>query len=413
MHRRLAGWLVVMIAGCGAAGCQTPLAQADRPLAAVLPGIEVLLADSAHLVRGRRVGLVSNMAAVDRFGTSGVDLLRNAGVNLVALFSPEHGFRGSAGPGERVASTVDSATGLPIYSLYGNTSSPTPEMLAGLDVILVDLPDVGARYYTYLTTTVGVMRSAGAAGIPVIVLDRPNPIGGMVQGNVLDTAFRSGVGMLAVPMRHGMTLAEQARLARADLGVEVNLLVVPAAHWTRGQTLDVTGLPFLPPSPNLKDLESLFHYPGTCLFEGTALSVGRGTSAPFRQVGAPWLDTTAVLRRLGQVSTPGVRFVSDTFTPVDPGDQKHSGVHLAGIRLEMTSAADYDPTVAAVALLAAIQAVHPDQIGFVARQFDRLAGGSALREAVVAGVSVGEITAAWGPSLRAFEERRAGFLLYP
>lgn len=413
MHRRLAGCLVIMLTGFGGSGCQTPAAQAGRPAAGVLPGIEVLLADSAHLVRGKRVGLVSNMAAVDRFGTSGVDLLRNAGVQLVALFSPEHGFRGSAGPGERVASTIDSATGLPIYSLYGNTSSPTPEMLADLDLLLVDLPDVGARYYTYITTTAGVMRSAGAAGIPVVVLDRPNPIGGAVQGNVLDTAFRSGVGLLAVPMRHGMTLAEQALLARADLGITVDLQVVPAAGWTRRQTLDATGLPFLPPSPNLKDLESLFHYPGTCLFEGTALSVGRGTSAPFRQVGAPWLDTAAVLRQLTAARLPGVRFVSDTFTPVDPGDQKHPGAHLAGIRLEMTSAGEYDPTATAVAMLVAIQAVHPDQIGFVPRQFDRLAGGSGLREAIVAGASAGEITRAWAAPIRAFERRRAGFLLYP
>jgi uncharacterized protein YbbC (DUF1343 family) len=257
------------------------------------------------------------------------------------------------------------------------------------------------------------MRAAGQAGIPVIVLDRPNPIGGRVQGNVLDTAFRSGVGLLAVPMRHGMTLGEQARLAQADLGVQVDLRVVPAANWRRTETLDHTGLPFLPPSPNLKDLESLFHYPGTCLFEGTALSVGRGTAAPFRQVGAPWLDTAAVLRRLRAAALPGVEFVSDTFTPVDPGDQKHDGAHLLGIRLVMTDAERYDPTATAVAMLAAIQAVHPDQIGFVPRQFDRLAGGSTLREAVVAGMPADRIVAAWASDLAAFERRRAGLLLYP
>lgn len=413
MHRRLSGLLVVVVAALGVANCRTEPAQALRPGAGAIPGIEVLLADSLGLVAGKRIGFVTNMAAVDRFGTSGVDRLRAAGMQLVALFSPEHGFRGSAGPGERVASTVDSATGLPIYSLYGATSAPTAEMLANIDILLVDLPDVGARYYTYITTTVDVMRSAGRAGIPVVVLDRPNPIGGQVQGNILDSAFRSGVGLLTVPMRPGMTLAEQARLAQDELGISVDLRVVPVANWRREETLDQAGLPFLPPSPNLKDLESLFHYPGTCLFEGTALSVGRGTSHPFHQVGAPWLDTTAVLAMLRAEGLPGVRFVADTFTPVSPGDQKHAGTRVNGIRLVMTDRAAYDPTVTAVAMLAAIQSVHPGEIGFVATQFDRLAGGPALREAIQAGQAHPEIVAGWVAPLAAFERRRAAVLLYP
>lgn len=412
MHRRLAVVQMVWCAALGA-GCGTAPAVAAPQRADVQPGLEVLLTDSLALVTGRRVGFVANMASVDRQGASGVDRLRAGGVNLVALFSPEHGFRATAAPGERVASTVDSATGLPIYSLYGATVAPTPEMLAGMDVLLVDLPDVGARYYTYISTTVAVMRAAGRAGIPVVVLDRPNPIGGTVQGNVLDSAFRSFVGMLSVPMRPGLTLAEQALLARAELGIEVDLRIVPAANWTRTMALDDAGLPFLPPSPNLKDLESLFHYPGTCLFEGTALSVGRGTSHPFHQVGAPWLDTTAVLAMLRAEGLPGVRFVADTFTPVSPGDQKHAGTRVNGIRLVMTDRAAYDPTVTAVAMLAAIQSVHPGEIGFVATQFDRLAGGPALREAIQAGQAHPEIVAGWVAPLAAFERRRAAVLLYP
>jgi uncharacterized protein YbbC (DUF1343 family) len=414
MHRRLTGWLKVSVlaavTGCSAGAASPPAAGGGQH---VVPGIEVLLQDSLHLVAGRRVGLVANMAAVDREGTSAVERLRTGGIHLVALFSPEHGFRATAAPGERVASSVDSATGLPIYSLYGQTVAPTPEMLAGLEVVLVDLPDVGARYYTYISTTVEVMRAAGRAGLPVIVLDRPNPIGGAMQGNVLDPAFRSFVGMLQVPMRTGMTLAEQALLAREELGIDVDLRVVPAGGWTREVTLDQAGLPFRPPSPNLKELESLFHYPGTCLFEGTALSVGRGTSRPFHQIGAPWLDTAAVIVRLRQAGLPGVRFVADTFTPVRPGDAKHPGVLLRGIRLVMTDPATYDPTVAAVALLAAIQAVHPDRIGFVDRQFDRLAGGSALREAIQAGWDHHRIAATWGAPLEAFRAHSAPFLLYP
>lgn len=425
MHRRLAGYLVILVGGLTAGACRpqppaavTPVATpspraGDRTAAPVVPGIEVLLSDSVALVAGRRVGFVSNMAAVDRFGTSGVDLLRNAGVQLVALFSPEHGFRGAAAPGEAVASTVDSATGLPIYSLYGTTWQPTPAMLQGIDIMLVDLPDVGARYFTYLYSTVEVMRGAGRAGIPVVVLDRPNPIGGIVQGNVLDPASRSAVGLLSVPMRHGMTLAEQALLARRDLGITVDLRVVPAANWYRSQPMSETGLPFMAPSPNLKDLEALFHYPGTCLFEGTALSVGRGTRAPFRQVGAPWLDTVAVLGLVRAARLPGVRFVADTFTPVNPGDQKHGGVLLRGIRLELTDPPSYDPTLTAITLLAAIQSVHPDRIGIVPRQFDRLAGGPSLREALLAGTPPRDIVRTWAPALQDFERRRADLLLYP
>lgn len=413
MHGRLNTVRVGVVVAAFLGGCRPqPVADAP-PVPGVLPGVEVLVLDSLALVEGRRVGLVTNMAAVDRFGTGDVELLRQHGVNLVALFSPEHGFRAAAAPGEAVATSVDSATGLPIYSLYGRTVAPTPEMLEGVEVLLVDLPDVGARYYTYLSTTVEVMRAAGRAGIPVVVLDRPNPIGGAVQGNVLDTAHRSFVGMLAVPMRHGLTLAEQARLARQELGIGVDLRVVPASHWTRSQNLDDAGLPFRPPSPNLKDLESLFHYPGTCLFEGTALSVGRGTAAPFRQLGAPWLDTARVIARLRAAGLPGVRFVSDTFTPVDPGDQKHAGTLLAGIRLVMTDPVRYDPVLTAVTLLAILQAVHPDRLGLVPRQFDRLAGGPGLREAILAGVPPRRIVEDWQPAIAEFQRRAAPLLLYP
>ena len=204
--------------GC-AAGRSSDATTADRNEnhTAVRPGIAVLLEDSVHLVRDRRIGLVTNQAGVDAQGVSDVVRLQSANVDLVALFSPEHGFRGVADPGALVASSKDSATGLPIYSLYGRTSAPTSEMLRGIDVMLVDLQDAGARYYTYLATTVEVMRAAARHGIPVLVLDRPNPIGGLVQGNVLDTAFSSMIGRLAVPMRRGMTLAELARLAAADL----------------------------------------------------------------------------------------------------------------------------------------------------------------------------------------------------
>ncbi len=395
--------------GCTAPGPVSAPAGADR----VRPGIEVLLADSAALVRDRRVGLVTNQSGVDADSISDVVRLRSAGVRLVALFSPEHGFRGAADPGAAVASSTDSATGLPIYSLYGRTSAPTDEMLAGIDVLLVDLQDAGARYYTYITTTVDVMQAGARNRIPVVVLDRPNPIGGAVQGNVLEPEHITAVGRLVVPMRHGLTLGEQARLARADLGLAVQLSVVPASGWRRDMAFDRTGLPFIPPSPNLRTLESLYHYPGLCLFEGTNLSVGRGSGAPFEQVGAPWLDTTAVLAGFRAAGLAGVRARGVTFTPRVPGDGKYADTALVGIRLEVTDRAAYDPTAAAVYLLAAVLGRHRETFRWIPRHIDRLAGTTSLRSALDAGTDPGTIIEGWEPGRRAYLARRKASLLYP
>ncbi|HUF34588.1 MAG TPA: DUF1343 domain-containing protein [Gemmatimonadales bacterium] len=407
MHRSLvllglSGWLTGCVPAAGAGGS-----------AAVRPGIEVLLADSLHLVRDRRVGLVTNQAGVDADGVSDVVRLRAAGIRLVALFSPEHGFRGAADPGAAVASSVDSATGLPIYSLYGRTSAPTREMLAGVDLMLIDLQDVGARYYTWLFTTIEVMKAAGPLGIPVVVLDRPNPIGGRVQGNVLEPAHVSTVGQLAVPMRHGMTLGELARLAAGDRRLEVVLTVVPAAGWRRDLPFDRTGLPFIAPSPNLRSLESLYHYPGTCLFEGTNLSVGRGSEDPFHQIGAPWLDTAAVLARIRRAGPPGVEFRGVSFIPERPGDGKYADTLVRGVRLQLTDPAAYDPTATAVLLLSAIRVEHPDRFSWVAPHFDRLAGTSALRHAIETGEPPQAIVGSWEPGLERFRERRRRALVYP
>lgn len=378
----------------------------------VRPGIDVLLTDSVHLIAGRAVGLVSNHAGVDAQGVHDVERLRSAGIDLAALFSPEHGFRGAAAPGEHVEHSVDSATGLPIYSLYGRSSSPTPEMLSGIDVMIVDLPDAGARYFTYITTTAGVMRAAGAAGIPVLVLDRPNPIGGTLQGNLNHPDHRSAVGLLTVPMRHGLTIAEQSVLAQDELDIAVDLHVIPMDGWRRSMAFDDTGLPFIRPSPNLPTLESLFHYPGLCLFEGTALSVGRGSDDPFTQIGSPWLDTTAVLSVVRAAGLPGVTFRGVPFTPTNPGDRKFPDQALAGIRLEVTNRDSYDAPVTAVYLLAAVAARHPDEIGWYQAHFDRLAGGPSLREAIASGEDPRLIVRPWASTLEDFGNRVERYLLY-
>lgn len=406
---RKCGWgsvLAATLLACAASSATAPLTPAVRP------GLETLLSDSAHLVKGRRVGLVANNASVDHAGTGAVDRLLAGRVQLVALFSPEHGFRGAAAPGAAVASTTDSATGLPIYSLYGRTVAPTPEMLRDLDVLLVDLQDVGARYFTYISTTIEVMRAAGAAGIPVVILDRPNPIGGAVQGNVLDSSFTSFVGRLTVPMRHGLTLGELARLARRDLAINVDVRVVPVTGWKRSMPFDSTALPYVPPSPNLRTVEALEHYPGVCLFEGTNLSVGRGTDAPFTQIGAPWLDSDDVLKRLDRSARPGVIFEPVSFTPTNPGDGKFADTRVEGIRLHVRDRSSYDPTRTAIALLQAIRSAHPTEFAWIGPHFDRLAGQRGLRAGIDQGMALDELTKDWAPQRARFRQRVADVLIY-
>ena len=381
---------------------------------ATRPGIDVLLTDSLHLVAGRSVGLVTNHTGISADGTPSIDrLFGHPEIELVALFSPEHGIRGTAAPGERIDDAVDAATGLPIYSLYGATRRPTPAMLEGIDVLLFDIQDIGARYYTYVYTMAFAMEAAGEAGIPFVVLDRPNPVGGeLVQGNVLDPAFASFVGLYPLPMRHGMTPGELARLFRDHFGVEAELTVVPMANWRREMDFADTGLPWRPPSPNLPDLESAFHYAGTCLFEGTNLSVGRGTARAFQWIGAPWLDGERLAALLSRAGLPGVRFHPARFVPEDPGDAKFDRVEVRGVRLEVTDPASYDPTRTAVTMLVEARRLAGGEWEWNTAHFDRLAGSTGLREGIEAGVAPDALVAEWNAALEGFAGPRERSLIY-
>jgi uncharacterized protein YbbC (DUF1343 family) len=395
----------------GSIACAAP----PQTAAQVRPGIEVLLTDSVHLVQGKRLGLLSNHTGIDREGRRDVDVLLANGQRPAALFSPEHGFRGSEDrPG--LPDAIDSATGLPIYSLYGGSRSAARAALDSVDVLLIDLQDIGARYYTYPATATSLMRDAARAGKRVIVLDRPDPIDGReVQGNVRAQAANPDsllVGFLPIAMRHGMTFGELARMANDVLGIGADLVVVPVAGWTRAMAFDATGLPWVKPSPNMPDLESALHYPGICLFEGTNLSVGRGTGFAFQVIGAPWLDADAVRRRLPAAATVGVQVTSIAFTPRAPTDRKYDGAALAGLRFRVVDRERYDPTRLAVALLAAIREVHPTAFQFRAASFDQLAAGPALRLAVQAGRPAAEIWAMWDDDLTRFRAARAKYLLY-
>ncbi len=401
-----------LTAPAGPASCQAP-DESRGGAAAVRPGIEVLLSDSLDLVRGRRVGLITNHTGRDRAGVPSIDLLADhPEVELVALYSPEHGIRGSAEAGVRVSDSVDGRTGLPIHSLYGDTRSPTDQMLEGIEVLLFDIQDVGARYYTYLSTMALAMEAAGERGIPFVVLDRPNPIGGdPVQGNVLDPEYSTFVGLYPIPMRHGLTAGEFARMAVGEFGVRVQLSVAVADGWRRTMPFADTGIPWIAPSPNMPSVESALHYPGTCLFEGTPISVGRGTERAFQQVGAPWLDADRLAARLQALDVPGVRFVPVRFTPESPGDGKFAGMEVEGVRLEADGPA-YDPTLAALALLAETKAMSGDRWSWRVAHFDRLAGTDALRNALDAGVSYRGLAEGWEDGLEEYVARRAAYLLY-
>ena len=396
-------------------GAREGVRAAERPGdREVRPGVDVLLEDSLRLVSGRRVGLITNQTGVDRQGRSSIDrLAEHDSVRLVALYSPEHGIRGEAEAGESVAGGRDEKTGVPIHSLYGETRKPTPEMLEGVEVLLFDIQDVGTRYYTYVSTMGLAMEAAAERGIPFVVLDRPNPVGGrLVQGNVLDTAYASFVGRYPVPMRHGMTVGELARLIDAEPGVGAELDVVPAKGWSRDRWFDETDLPWVAPSPNMPDLTSATHYPGTCLFEGTNLSVGRGTQRPFQQVGAPWLDADSMARRLNRRELPGVRFRPVRFTPDDPSDGKYGGREVRGVRFVVTDRRSYDPARAGVAALLEARRLAGGRWSWRAEHFDRLAGTGRLRRMVEEGRSLSEITAPWPEQREAFRKVRSGALLY-
>lgn len=405
--------LVLLVCGLGcAAGARVP----SSPVARVRPGIEVVLTDSAHLIAGKRLGLLTNHTGVDHLGRRDVDLLRAApGVRLTVLFSPEHGFRGTEDrPG--LPDSRDSATGLPIYSLYGGSRSAARSALDSIDVLLIDLQDIGARFYTYVATAASLMRNAAQAGKPVIVLDRPNPVNGTaVQGNVrtrIGNPDSQLVDFLPVPTRHGLTMGEMARMVNDLMGLDANLVVVPAASWTRTMFYDETGLPWIKPSPNMPSLQSAIVYPGLCLFEGTNLSVGRGTELAFQIVGAPWLEPAKAIAQLPADAVAGASITPFSFTPLAPTDGKYPGTALRGVRVTVTNRDRFDPTKLAVALLAAVRATHPGEFQFRAAHFDRLASGPELRTAIETGRSPQEIWSGWDRDLERFRETRVKYLIY-
>jgi uncharacterized protein YbbC (DUF1343 family) len=372
-------------------------------------------------LRGRRVGIVSNPASVDGHLTHVVDaLLAAPGVRLGAIFGPQHGFRSDVQDNMiETPHTEDRERRVPVYSLYSDTREPSADMLQGLDALVIDLQDIGARIYTYIYTMANCLRACARLGVPVIVCDRPNPIGGTaVEGPMLDPAYASFVGQFPIPMRHGMTIGELARLFNEHFGIGATLEVVPLEGWTRDQYGDEAGAPWVMPSPNIPTLETAIVYPGTVLFEGTLASEGRGTTRPFELLGAPWVCPERLAAKLNARHLPGVHFRAAVF---EPTFQKHARTPCGGCQIHVLNRHAFRPVLTGVALIEAIRAENPD--AFAWRQppyeyehdkqpIDILAGSPALRDAIEAGERAEAIAAAWPASHQPFLAARPRFLLY-
>jgi uncharacterized protein YbbC (DUF1343 family) len=385
------------------------------PPVAVRVGLEQVAAEGGGVLRGKRLGLVVHGASVAADGRHAIDVLRAAGLDVVRLFSPEHGLRGTAGAGVKVASGTDPGSGLPLVSLYGEKTKPAASDLIGLDALVVDLQDAGVRFYTYSSTMLLCLEAAAEAGVELIVLDRPNPLGGeRIEGphrDPPDVVPLSLVSRAPGPLVHGLTFGEMAKLANARLAKPARLSVVPMRGWRRSMTWTDTGRPWVNPSPNLRSPEAALAYPGTALYESTNATEGRGTDAPFLLLGAPWLDGP---RLAAAASAPGFALEPATFTPRASDaapEPKHRDVACTGVRVRVTDAHAARPYTLGVALLHALRG----QPQFRWRRdgaLDWLIGTRKLREALERGDTVESIVAADAPAIEAYRRERAAALLY-
>jgi len=399
--------------------------------AAVTPGIEVLVGEQPTLCHGRRVGVLCHPASITPSLSHVVDRLIGAGIRPTRLFGPEHGVRGEAQDMVGVDGERDSRTGIPVTSLYGSSFdslTPSAEALAEVDLLLVDLQDVGSRYYTYVWTMALALQAAAKARVQVVVLDRPNPLGGAeIEGGAVEPSAESFVGLGSVPVRHGLTIGEIARLVCAGIPwggerwkapLDCDLQVIPMRGWRRRDPFEATGLPWVLPSPNMPTVDTAYVYPGMCLIEGTNVSEGRGTTRPFEIIGAPFIDGHRLCERLRHYDLPGVQFRALSFRPTF---HKHAGQSCGGIQLHVVDRNTFRPYRTGVAILRELWAVGGEQFDwrrepyeFVSQRLaiDLLTGGDAVRLGIERGASLEELFATWLPAERAFAERRRPYLLY-
>jgi uncharacterized protein YbbC (DUF1343 family) len=393
-------------------------------------GITVLLDDSVKLVAGKRVGLITNQTGIDERGRRSIDLLASdaravrAGVKLTRLFAPEHGARGTADR-TNLADDKDERTGLVIHSLYQrSTIAPPDSLLTNVDVLVVDLQDIGTRTWTYVGVMLYAMHAGGRKNIPVVVLDRPNPItASRMEGALLDSAIANpdestpqrpanGFSLFPMPLRHGLTIGEMARLFQGQLKLPVRLTVVPMRNWRREMWFDPSGGEWVRPSPNMPNLVSALLYPALVPFEASNVSVGRGTEEPFQRFGAPWIKADTLLRLLDDLSLTGVRWRAERFTPQSPGDNKYNGQSIPGIRIEILDRDVVQPARIGAAILWALQRLHGDSLRLTAKGFDERIGSTRVREALVGGADPDAVIDRQLPGVIAFEREAKRYYLY-
>ncbi|WP_053362838.1 DUF1343 domain-containing protein [Bacillus sp. FJAT-27251] len=417
MKKWLAGFLVLalVLSSFTAVGAKNDKAKKNGKFHL---GVEVLLKDEIHLIKGKRVGLITNPTGVDQELNSIVDTLYNhPDVELTAMYGPEHGVRGDAQAGQYVEKYIDEKTGLPVYSLYGATKKPTPEMLSNVDVLLFDIQDVGTRFYTYIYTMALAMEAAKDNNIPILVLDRPNPIGGTkVEGPVLEDKYSSFIGEYPIPVRHGMTVGELARLFNEEFEIGADLTVVEMEGWKRNMYYDETPLHFVLPSPNMPTLETALVYPGAALIEGAAnVSEGRGTTKPFELIVAPFINGSDLAANLNSYNLPGVKFRAASFTPTF---SKNANKLNHGVQIHITNRNSFKPFETGLYIVKTIHDMYPNDFQFRAPNsagvsfFDQLVGNGSIRAGIQAGKSIEEMKAEWQPGLEEFMEVREQYLLY-
>ncbi len=376
-----------------------------------------MLRNGALLLKGRRVGLVTHAAAVTSELTDSVTALLRCGVTLAALFVPEHGFYGAVADGQEVRNSIHKHTHLPIYSLYGTTHEPIPAMLADVDILVCDMQDVGVRFYTFISTLYYVLKGAVKVHVPVVVLDRPNPLNGVTrEGPVLKAGFESFVGALPIPLRYGMTLGELAYFMNHTQEINAELTVIPLAGWEREMWFDETGLPWVPTSPAMAHFATALVYPGACLLEGTNVSEGRGTALPFEVCGAPWIDGEVLAAYLNALALPGVRFRPVQFVPTA---SKFVGELCGGVQIHITDRAVFRSVTVGLHLLAALKALYPADFAWLPQSWegahphiDLLAGTDQVRRALDDRVEVAALVESWAEEIQLFEDAGRRYWLY-
>jgi uncharacterized protein YbbC (DUF1343 family) len=386
----------------------------------VLFGNEVLVKEHLDLLEDKSIGVVTNHTALLPNKVHLVDSLISLGINVTKLFSPEHGIRGNISAGQFVSSSFDEKTGLPVYSLYGDTKKPSDEMLTDIDLIIYDIQDIGVRFYTYISTLYYVLESASENGIPVIVLDRPNPLNGIdVSGPVLDNKFKSFVGIAPIPVVYGMTVGELANyfVENLESGIEKqDVRIIKIKGWKRSYDWQELNRKWIPPSPNIPDFETALVYPGTCFIEGTNIAEGRGTEAPFLTIGAPFINSNDLMNNLNNGNISGVKFQPANFTPVDvKGKAEHpkfNGEMCSGIRIIITDINEFKPVEFGVHLIHSLHQLYPKQFKFNEQHFDRIAGTDKLRKELLSGKEPSDIIEGWQPNIEQFNSKRKKYLLY-